>query len=124
MEARNKRWQTFTPGLQSPDELVVVNGSAGLGWTPRRSVRLPLIGEFTTLLAVKDVLYDQTTATRRRGLLRRFWLADMRPGARSPEPLLEGCMVQIDRSPFALQTTSPAETMPRRSGPRRPLATW
>lgn len=84
VEARNKRWQTFTPGLQSPDELVVVNGSAGLGWTPRRSVRLPLIGEFTTLLAVKDVLYDQTTATRRRGLLRRFWLADMCPEAGAP----------------------------------------
>lgn len=99
---RNKRWQAHAPRLQSPDELLVVNGSAGLGWTLRRSVRLPLLGEVTTLLAVKDVLYDQTTATRRRGLLRRFWLAERTPGTDLPEPLLNGCMVQIDRSPFAL----------------------
>lgn len=100
--ARNERWDAQTPRLQSPEELLVVNGSAGLGWTPRRSVRLPLLGEVTTLLAVKDVLYDQTTATRRRGLLRRFWLAELRSGVGFREPLLNGCMVQIDRSPFAL----------------------
>lgn len=99
---RNKRWEDHAPGLQCPDQLLVVNASAGLGWTPRRSVRLPLLGEMTTLLAVKDVLYDQTTATRRRGLLRRFWLAELTPGPRYPEPLLNGCMVQIDRSPFVL----------------------
>jgi hypothetical protein len=61
------------------DELIVVNGSAGRQVTDRRSFRVPLVGEVTTLLAVKDVLYDQTTAVRRRWLNLRFNIARTRP---------------------------------------------
>jgi predicted acylesterase/phospholipase RssA len=102
VERRNKQWAAHDPRLRAPQELVGVNASAGLGWTPRRSLRLPLVGEVMTLLAVKDVLYDQTTAVRRRALLRRFWLAELGPDAHRREPVLDGVLVQINRSPFEI----------------------
>src|SRR5215208_3604292 len=84
-------------GLPGADEVVVVNASAGWsGVIPRGSLGIPLLGEIASLLAVKDVMYDQTTSVRRRLLNRRFQteLADEEP--------LRGTTVQIDRSPFAL----------------------
>jgi hypothetical protein len=84
-------------GLPGADEVVVVNASAGWsGVIPRKSLNTPLVGEITSLLAVKDVMYDQTTSVRRRLLKLRFQ-TDV-PG---DEPL-SGAMVQIDRSPFDL----------------------
>ncbi|HEY7627083.1 MAG TPA: hypothetical protein VH761_08440 [Ilumatobacteraceae bacterium] len=80
-----------TPPPVVPDELIVVNGSAGQGVTMRRRLRVPIIGELLALLADKDVLYDQTTAVRRRLLDQLF--RDRNPA---------GALVQIDRSPFAL----------------------
>ena len=82
------------------DELVVVNGSAPQQVTARRSLRMPLVGEVTTLLAVKDVLYDQTTAVRRRLMDLRFKIA--RKPAADPGGALAGTLVQIDRDPFDL----------------------
>lgn len=93
------------PGAPDPPphrarQLVVVNASAGQGVTPRLRVRWPLFGEAATLMAVKDVLYDQTTAVRRRLLDLRFRVAS------STHPLpgqeLQGTLVQIDRTPFDL----------------------
>ena len=55
-----------TPPPHVCDELIVVNSSAAQGVRTRASVDIPLLGELTELLAVKDVLYDQTTAVRRR----------------------------------------------------------
>ncbi len=80
------------------DEVVVVNGSAGIGdgVNRRKSVTTPLLGEITSLLAVKDVLYDQTTAVRRRLLNARFRATEA--GA----DRLAGGLVQIDSSPFEL----------------------
>ncbi|MGH9158025.1 MAG: hypothetical protein ACRD1K_19805 [Acidimicrobiales bacterium] len=66
------------------DELVVVNASAGRRVTLRRGVGAPLLGEITALLAVKDVLYDQTTAVRRRPAPRGH------AGADRPQPLRPG----------------------------------
>jgi hypothetical protein len=82
------------------DELIVVNASAGLGVVKRKSLRTPVVGEITSLLAVKDVLYDQTTAVRRRLLDLRFRAA--RGGLGVPEGPLNGALVQIDRSPYDL----------------------
>jgi Patatin-like phospholipase len=81
---------------QEPAELIVVNSSAGLGWVPFWHARVPGVGELLSLLKVKDVLYDQTTATRRRMLYDRARQADhggtgMRIG-----------LVNIPRSPFDL----------------------
>lgn len=81
------------------DEAVVVNSSAAKGVVKRTLVRVPLIGELATLLAVTDVLYDQTTAVRRRLLYLRSKVA-----AKSPEMTRDGlpcAIVQIGRSPFA-----------------------
>jgi hypothetical protein len=89
---------TTPAGLAPVDELVVVNGSAAQGVVKRESLRAPLLGEITTLLAVKDVLYDQTTAVRRRLLDLRFRVTRRDPGAR--EGRLAGALVQIDRSPY------------------------
>ena len=82
------------------DEVVVVNASAGLGVSRRTSATLPILGEITSLLAVKDVLYDQTTSVRRRLLDVRYRAT--RAGVDDPAVRLDGGTVQIDRSPYDL----------------------
>lgn len=84
--------------LLAADEIIVLNASAGRGVDPRPSLGIPILGELATLLAVKDVMYDQTTAVRRRLLDLRFRAA--RGGLPVPDGNLSGAMVQIDRSPF------------------------
>jgi hypothetical protein len=84
------------------DELIVVNSSAAQGVRSRGSVDIPLLGELTELLAVKDVLYDQTTAVRRRWLNLRFQVARARDCTLPGVAPLAGTTVQIDRSPLAL----------------------
>jgi hypothetical protein len=80
--------------------LIVANASAAKVVTPRRLARWPLIGEVVTLLADKDVLYDQTTAPRRQLLALRFRVA----GRPDPPPGqdLDGTLVQIAASPYDL----------------------
>lgn len=64
--ARRKCWPDLETTHSEPQDLVVVNSSAGLGWAEHKGSIVPGFGELLTLLKVKDVLYDQTTATRRR----------------------------------------------------------
>lgn len=82
------------------DIIVVANASGALAWQPRKRAVLPLVGEVTGLLMVKDVLYDQITSNRRRELVHRFdsWLRhrDDEPGA------LAGTLVHILTSPWAV----------------------
>jgi predicted acylesterase/phospholipase RssA len=87
-----------SPLPRVPDVVIVVNASAAMGVVSRKSVHTPWLGELTALLANKDVLYDQTTAVRRRLLDARF--RAHRRG--DPRSTYDGTMVQIDRSPFAL----------------------
>lgn len=82
-----------------PDEVIVVNASAAMQVEPRRTARWPLIGEFTSLIADKDIMYDQTTAVRRRLLYARFRAT--RRG-QPEQPAMNGVIAQIDRSPLAL----------------------
>ncbi|HEY3210237.1 MAG TPA: patatin-like phospholipase family protein [Actinomycetota bacterium] len=93
---RARSWPALTDGHYQPQELIVVNASAGLGWVPLKRSLIPGIGELLTLLKVKDVLYDQTTATRRRmmDILAR-WAARTGEGMRV-------ALVSIGRSPFFL----------------------
>jgi hypothetical protein len=79
-----------------PQDLIVVNSSAGMGWVPFKRSLIPGVGELLSLLKVKDVLYDQTTATRRRLLYDRARQAD-----RTGEGMRIG-LVNIPRSPFDL----------------------
>ena len=88
-----------TPPPVIPDEVIVVNASAAMGVERRRTARWPLIGEITSLLADKDMLYDQTTAVRRRLLFARFRAT--RRGTPEP-PAMNGVIAQIDRSPLDL----------------------
>lgn len=100
LSARVQEGKPPSPPPHAVDQVVVVNASAGLGVTRRRSVTVPLVGEVTSLLAVKDVLYDQTTAVRRRLLDARFRAT--KAGLADEGIRLDGGMVQIDRSPYEL----------------------
>ncbi|MDJ0770576.1 MAG: patatin-like phospholipase family protein [Ilumatobacter sp.] len=87
--------------VPTADEAIVVNSSAAKDVVNRGKARIPLLGEVMTLLAVKDVMYDQTTAVRRRWLNLRYRIADRAPDA-LPNDLLRGATIQIDRSPYEL----------------------
>jgi len=102
LRARARAGAAPEPPPHEVDEVVVVNGSAGVGdrVNPRTSVRIPVLGELMSLLAVKDVLYDQTTAVRRRLLDARYRAT--RAGIRDDNVRLDGGTIQIDSSPYSL----------------------
>ncbi len=88
---RNRRWASLDPGLHEPDQLVIVNCSAAYDWHSTAKLRLPLLGEALTLKRDVDILYDVSTAVRRR------WLYDLFTAAGTRRP---GAIVQIAQSPF------------------------
>lgn len=94
--ARNERWAEHNPGLHEPDELVVVNASAPLDWSPSSPLRLPVVGELLALKRDQSVLYDNGTSVRRGAMIARFGHAE-----REGEGL-RGTIVQIDRSPYVV----------------------
>jgi predicted acylesterase/phospholipase RssA len=104
----DERLQEGTPpaGLTTVDEAIIVNASAGDDVVDRSRVKIPFAGEIYTLLAVKDVMYRQTTAVRRRLLNLRYRVARDRAkistGAALLDDALSGTTIQIDRSPFEL----------------------
>ena len=91
---RRRCWPRLERDHHEPKDLIVVNSSAGLEWTEFRRSNIPGLGELLSLLKVKDVLYDQTTATRRRMLRDRSAQA-----LRDPEAMRVG-LVNIAQSPF------------------------
>ena len=100
LDARVREGGGPDPAPHLVDEVVVVNASSGLGVRGRRSVTTPILGEITSLLAVKDVLSDQTTSVRRRLLDVRYRGA--RAGVDDRNVRLHGGTVQIDHSPYDL----------------------
>jgi predicted acylesterase/phospholipase RssA len=105
-----ERLRDGTPpvSVKTVDEAIVVNASAGEDVTQRRWIKVPFVGEILSLLAVKDVMYRQTTAVRRRLLNVRYHIAQDRDSipadARVRKDALRGTTIQIDRSPFELPT--------------------
>jgi len=91
---RRTCWPDLETTHNEPQDLVVVNSSAGLGWSELKRSIVPGIGELLTLLKVKDVLYDQTTATRRRVLADRS-----RRALAGSEEMRVG-LINIPQSPF------------------------
>jgi predicted acylesterase/phospholipase RssA len=87
---RNRRWASLA-SFSEPDELVVVNASAAMGWKSMRRLSLPLLGEMLTLKRDIDILYDVSTSTRRRWLVDRF-----DAGVEG----MSGALVHIAQSPF------------------------
>jgi hypothetical protein len=78
-----------------PDQLVVVNASARVPWSPFRRGRIPLLGELLAFMRVTDIMYINTTNVRRQDIVRSYDPADPdRPGE------LPGVLVQIAQSPF------------------------
>ncbi len=81
------QWPETSPGVR---RLIVVNAAPEPPIDPGLKARWPLLGEAITFKAVTDVLYEQTTAVRRRLLDERF-----RHG-------YDGTIVQIGRTPYTL----------------------
>jgi predicted acylesterase/phospholipase RssA len=93
---RKARWAGLADGLREPDELVVVNASAGMTFGSTNALRIPWIGELLTLVRDKDVLYDNGTSVRRQALWDRFELAAKQQQG------LRGALVHIPQSPYSI----------------------
>lgn len=94
IDRRKGRWPSKTQELEELDELVVVNSSGGLADSSMARLRLPLLGELMALRRDNDVMYDNTTALRRAGLVGRFDRAALQGTG------LRGALVHIPQSPF------------------------
>jgi predicted acylesterase/phospholipase RssA len=94
---RVKRWSALADGRLAPNQLVVVNASARVPWSPFRRRLIPLIGEVLALLRVMDVMFVNTTNVRRQAIVASYNPAD--PGTASALPSV---LVQIAQSPFVV----------------------
>ena len=96
-EARMKRCPTLAAGRAEPDQLIVVNASARVPWTPFKRRLFPWLGELMSLLRINDILYINTTNVRRQAIVDSFNPADPTKGTELPSAL-----VQIAQSPFVV----------------------
>jgi predicted acylesterase/phospholipase RssA len=76
--------------LKVPDQLIVVNTSAGLAWSDVRRLRIPFVGELLALLRDITIMYDNPSSLRMQALVRQF---------RSWQHV-EGALVYIEQSPY------------------------
>lgn len=95
---RNRRWSP-DPAFEEPDELIVVNSSAPMGWGSLRMLPIPLVGEWFSFRRDVNVLYDNTTTPRRR-LLHEVFVNARRTGKGT-----RGAVLQISQSPFDLPSS-------------------
>jgi hypothetical protein len=95
--ARVKRCPNVGTGKTEPNQLVVVNASARIPWSPFSSRLIPLIGELTALLRVNDILYINTTNVRRQAIVSSF-----DPANPTTASALPSVLVQIAQSPFVV----------------------
>lgn len=94
---RVTRWKELGQGRTVPNQLVVVNASARVPWSPFRRRLIPLIGEVIALLRVMDVMFINTTNVRRQVIVASYNPADPRTASALPSVL-----VQIAQSPFVV----------------------
>jgi hypothetical protein len=97
-EGRTRCWSGLADEHHEPEELIVVNASAGLPMRSMKRAWIPIFGELAALSKDKDVLYDQTTAIRRHGLVGRFDRAELQGSG------MRGALVHIAQSPFDVAT--------------------
>ena len=95
---RVKRWTALADGRTPPSQLVVVNASARVPWSPFRRRLIPLIGEVLALLRVMNVMFVNTTNVRRQVIVASFNPADPTRTAAG----LPSVLVQIAQSPFVV----------------------
>lgn len=104
---RVKRWQELGRGRKSPNQLVVVNASARIPWTPFRRSLIPLVGELAALIRVNNVMYINTTNVRRQVIVDSFDPTDPAKASGIPSAL-----VQIAQSPFVVANAFARGTNP------------
>jgi predicted acylesterase/phospholipase RssA len=105
---RKRPWPELATRGREPTHAIVVNASAGKGWEAFLPSVIPGWGELSGMLRIKDVLYDQTTAPRRRSLVAAFNQAAAAKAAAariqdrpaSARVGLLGALVDIGQSPF------------------------
>ncbi len=93
--ARARRWSWLASHHDAPRQLIVVNASARVPWTPYWRGWIPLVNEVTALLRVSGVMYMNTTNVRRQEIVASF-----EPDHPAREGYLPGVLVQIAQSPF------------------------
>lgn len=94
LPSRKSRPAPSRPELCDADELIVVNASGDMKWQSTTALGIPVLSELTTMVRVINVMYDNTTAPRRRMLIDIF---------KESERLghgLRGSLVTIDQTPF------------------------
>ncbi|HEU4507582.1 MAG TPA: patatin-like phospholipase family protein [Pyrinomonadaceae bacterium] len=100
-------WKELAHGRTSPTQLVVVNSSARVPWSPFRRRLIPLIGEVLALLRVMDVMFINTTNVRRQVIFDSY-----NPAEPEKASALPSVLVQISQSPFLVPDTYAKETVP------------
>ena len=115
LESRRRRWVDAASQFEGVDEIIVVNASAGMNWTGIKRLGTPVLGEVLALFRVINVLYDNTTAPRRRMLIQGFDEA-----ARSGIGC-RGALVSIDQSPYKVPSyfATQHDEWPERAGRAR-----
>ena len=93
--ARAKRWSWLASHKVAPKQLIVVNASARVPWTPYRLGRIPLLNEVIALLRVNGVMYINTTNVRRQEII-----TNSEPDHPARKGELPGVLVQIAQTPF------------------------
>ena len=78
--------------LKIPDQLIVVNASAGLTWSLLNTLKIPLIGEFLSLLRVISVMFDNSSSLRMQALVEQF----------KSSQGLQGALLTITQNPFSI----------------------
>jgi hypothetical protein len=91
---RAEIWPGLGDHCAPPERLIVVQASGGKRFSPLAKPWLPGMSELQAVNADKDVLYDQTTAQRRRSLVAQFQLAEKTGKG------LTGALVYISQSPY------------------------
>lgn len=111
-DGRVEIWPGLAAHCDRPDRLIVVNASGGLRYRRLGKPWIPGMAEIQAASGDKDVLYDQTTAQRRRALIDRFRLAE------KTNKGLKGALVHISQSPYHLPTVSPTSEQTKRARER------
>jgi predicted acylesterase/phospholipase RssA len=96
LSGRLERLPDLPMAQRDIDEVVVINGSSPLPWTPMRRARLVLAGEFATLSRVNSVMYQVTTARRRASLV-----SDWNRAAQTGQGQ-RGALVNIAQTPYTV----------------------
>ena len=116
-ENRIKNWRELGTKRKPPNQLVVVNASARIRWSPFRRSLIPLVGELAALLRVNDVMYVNTTNVRRQEIV-----ASHHPAEADETSALPSVLVQIAQSPFVVAKAFARGTDPAAERARAVLA--